>query len=230
MWQNCQKFLVVQTYLRVVFKSTKVMLYLRAVFKSLKVRLHLWIKSTKVIVQSSVQKKVMLHPWEQCSKVQRSCYISESKSTKVMLSSVLKYKASLRVVFTGTYPEFAHWVSDHICAQSARQKIKTTPVIIWNSTWLVHGITTAMVMALADSQSLTDWLGLCIGSWLDWAQDRDCRAISALLHIWLQYRAATHGLLVGAVETKFLWAPPPEGCFQATRKLLRYAPDLKVQL
>ena len=47
---------------------------------------------------------------------------------------------------------------------------------------LAHGITAAV--ALADSQPLTDWLGLSTGSKLDWARDRDRRAISASLHCW----------------------------------------------
>ena len=39
--------------------------------------------------------------------------------------------------------------------------------------------------ALADWQSLTNWLGLSTGSWLNWARDITQRTISASLHCWL---------------------------------------------
>ena len=80
----------------------------------------------------------------------------------------------------GHTQDFWIGVSDH-CAM----KIKTTPAILWNSTHIGVHCWCSCIVAVADWRSLTNWLGLSTGSWLDWAWDRTWRAISALLHCWL---------------------------------------------
>ena len=73
-----KSFLLVQTHLRAVFKSTKVTLHPRAVFKSTKVTLHLKavFKSTKVTLHLT---KFMLHRCHQLA-MQQQRYMAATLS------------------------------------------------------------------------------------------------------------------------------------------------------